>query len=62
MRAVNPIYDRMGTTIFQAMNDLARQHDAINLGQGFPDWQPPDFVVEEVQKALRTFTEEIHKK
>ena len=33
MKSVNPIYDRMGTTIFQAMNDLARQHDAINLGR-----------------------------
>lgn len=42
MKSVNPIYDRMGTTIFQAMNDLARQHDAINLGQGFPDDGGPE--------------------
>jgi aspartate/methionine/tyrosine aminotransferase len=31
-----------GTTIFEHMSGLARQHDAINLGQGFPDfgWSP----------------------
>lgn len=31
-----------GTTIFEHMSGLARQHEAINLGQGFPDfgWSP----------------------
>jgi len=24
----------------------------VNLGQGFPDWQPPDFVVEQAHEAL----------
>ncbi len=27
-----------GTTIFTVMSALAREHDAINLGQGFPDF------------------------
>ena len=52
MRAVNPIYDRMGTTIFQAMNDLARQHDAINLGQGFPDDNGPEDLRRSAADAL----------
>ena len=33
-----------GVTIFTEITELARQHDAINLGQGFPDWDGPDFV------------------
>ncbi|MEQ8343975.1 MAG: aminotransferase [Sneathiellaceae bacterium] len=52
MKSVNPIYDRMGTTIFQAMNDLARQHDAINLGQGFPDDNGPEDLRQAAADAL----------
>lgn len=33
-----------GLTIFTEMTTLANQHGAINLGQGFPDWDGPDFV------------------
>jgi N-succinyldiaminopimelate aminotransferase len=34
-----------GTTIFEHMSGLARQHDAINLGQGFPDFDWSDAVL-----------------
>ena len=34
-----------GTTIFEHMSGLARQHDAINLGQGFPDFGWPESVL-----------------
>jgi len=54
MKSVNPIYDRMGTTIFQAMNDLARQHDAINLGQGFPDDGGPQDLRQAAADAVLT--------
>ena len=27
-----------GTSIFSVMSALAREHDAVNLGQGFPDY------------------------
>ena len=27
-----------GTSIFSVMSALAQQHDAVNLGQGFPDY------------------------
>jgi methionine aminotransferase len=30
-----------GTTIFTVMTKLAEEHRAINLGQGFPEFQPP---------------------
>ena len=33
-----------GVTIFTEMTELAREHDAINLGQGFPNWDGADFV------------------
>jgi methionine aminotransferase len=31
----------VGTTIFTVMSRLAAEHDAVNLGQGFPDFDPP---------------------
>ena len=39
-------------TVWGEFGALAAETGATNLGQGFPDWQPPDFVVEEGQKAL----------
>ncbi len=33
-----------GVTIFTEMTALALEHDAINLGQGFPNWDGADFV------------------
>jgi N-succinyldiaminopimelate aminotransferase len=33
-----------GTTIFAEMTALAIRHQAVNLGQGFPDFDGPDFV------------------
>ncbi len=37
----NPIYAALPTTIFAIMSGLAREHEAINLGQGFPDIPGP---------------------
>lgn len=34
----------LGTTIFSQMSALAQQHNAINLSQGFPDFDGPDFL------------------
>ena len=31
----------VGTTIFTVMSQLADDHGAVNLGQGFPDFDPP---------------------
>ncbi|MDQ3467773.1 MAG: methionine aminotransferase [Chloroflexota bacterium] len=33
-----------GTSIFTEMSRLAAEHNAVNLGQGFPDFAGPDFV------------------
>lgn len=42
-----------GTTIFTTMSQLAERHGAINLSQGFPDFQPPPRLVELVEAHLR---------
>jgi len=34
----------LGTTIFSQMSALAQQHNAINLSQGFPDFDGPDYL------------------
>ncbi|MCA9907287.1 MAG: aminotransferase class I/II-fold pyridoxal phosphate-dependent enzyme [Anaerolineae bacterium] len=39
----------LGTTVFTEINDLALKHEAINLGQGRPDFDgPADIIVAEV--------------
>lgn len=43
-----------GTTIFAEMTALAQKHDAINLAQGFPDFEGPPEVVEAAVSALRS--------
>lgn len=42
-----------GVTIFTEMTELARRHDAINLGQGFPNWDGADFVKQAAIDATR---------
>ena len=43
----------VGTTIFTVMSALAREHDAINLSQGFPDFNPDQLLQSEVERALK---------
>ncbi|HSP93242.1 MAG TPA: methionine aminotransferase [Thermoanaerobaculia bacterium] len=42
-----------GTTIFTEMTRLANEHGAVNLAQGFPDFDGPDFVKEAAVEAIR---------
>ncbi|MEZ6242961.1 MAG: aminotransferase class I/II-fold pyridoxal phosphate-dependent enzyme [Phycisphaerales bacterium] len=41
-----------GTTIFAEMSALALEHGAINLSQGFPDFDGPAFVKDAVTRAM----------
>lgn len=41
-----------GTTIFTLINQLALEHNAINLGQGFPDFGMDATLIELVHKAM----------
>ena len=53
MSTGNSILSSYGTTIFEVMSRLAQKHDAVNLGQGFPDGNGPDDVVEAGVEYLR---------
>lgn len=52
MRRTHPLYTGMPTTIFEVMSRLAIEHDAVNLGQGFPDVDGPHEVRQVAADAL----------
>ena len=43
-----------GTSIFAEMTALANQHQAINLSQGFPDFDAPEFLKRAAAEAIDT--------
>ena len=43
----------VGTTIFTVMSALAAQHQAVNLGQGFPDFGCDPKLIDAVDAAMR---------
>ncbi|TAL83062.1 MAG: pyridoxal phosphate-dependent aminotransferase [Rhodanobacter sp.] len=43
---------KVGTTIFSVMSQLAAEHQAINLGQGFPDFEPPQVLRDALSRAM----------
>jgi aspartate/methionine/tyrosine aminotransferase len=49
---LNRIFADLPTTIFEEMSALARQHAAINLGQGFPDDPGPEDVRRKAADAV----------
>lgn len=54
MKPANAVLSGLGTTVFEVMSQLARQHDSINLGQGFPDDRGPEDVLQAAADALMT--------
>ncbi|MFN2444117.1 MAG: methionine aminotransferase [Vicinamibacterales bacterium] len=56
MSFVLPIVSKLpdvGTSIFSVMTRLANEHGAINLSQGFPDFDCDPALVEAVARAMR---------
>lgn len=51
MRTPNSILSNYGTTIFTVMSALALEHDAVNLGQGFPDTDGPEDILKAAADA-----------
>lgn len=43
---------RVGTTIFTQMSKLATDHHAINLSQGYPDFEPPEALLALIDKHV----------
>ncbi|MDO9441889.1 MAG: aminotransferase [Beijerinckiaceae bacterium] len=48
---MNPLFADLPTTIFEMMSALSRDHQAINLGQGFPDDPGPEDVRRKAAEA-----------
>ena len=44
---------KVGTTIFTVMSALALEHGAVNLGQGFPDFECDPGLLDAVDAAMR---------
>ena len=59
MRTMSQRVAGFGTTVFVEINNLARRHNAVNLGQGAPDFDgPPEVLaaaVEAVNGALNQY-------
>lgn len=51
MTVCNRLYP-FGTTIFAEMAGLALQHKAVNLSQGFPDFDGPQFIKDAAGQAM----------
>lgn len=51
--AIQSKLPKVGTTIFTVMSALAAEHKAINLGQGFPDFEMSHELIELVSAAMR---------
>ena len=49
---INSKLPHVGTTIFTVMSALAAEHGAINLAQGFPDYDGPSALKERVKHYL----------
>jgi len=43
---------KVGTTIFTVMSQLAIEHKAVNLGQGFPDFDGPQALRDALTRAM----------
>jgi methionine aminotransferase len=43
---------KVGTTIFSVMSHMAMEHKAVNLGQGFPDFEPPQALRDAITRAM----------
>ena len=43
---------KVGTTIFTVMSQLAAEHKAVNLGQGFPDFDGPPALRDALARAM----------
>ena len=54
MIQLRPKLPHIGTTIFTVMSRLAAEKGAVNLGQGYPDFEPPAELLELVARHLRS--------
>ncbi len=51
-RPLNRVYAELPISVFEVMSQLAREHNAINLGQGFPDDAGPEDIRRKAAEAV----------
>src|SRR5436190_10607799 len=49
---MNSVFANLPVSVFEVMSRLAREHDAVNLGQGFPDGPFPEDVLAKAADAV----------
>ncbi len=54
MKSINKTVDNFKESIFSTMTKMAMENKAINLSQGFPDFDGPKWVVELTKEALES--------
>lgn len=52
MSSLSSKLPQVSTTIFTVMSSLAKEYDAVNLGQGFPDFPMSDALIARVNEAM----------
>jgi len=50
---MNSKLPNVGTSIFSIMSKMASDHNAINLSQGFPNFESDPILIDLVTKAMR---------
>lgn len=51
---INSKLPKVGTTIFSVMSALANEHNAINLSQGFPGFEPSEKLIDFVTEGMKS--------
>jgi hypothetical protein len=58
---LNEVYNRVGDkNVWVEFTGLARDYNAVNLGQGFPDYDSVGYINEKVNETLKDSTSLIH--
>ena len=52
MTSMNKVFANLPVTMFEAMSQAARDNNAINLGQGFPDDPGPEDIRQAAADAV----------
>jgi len=55
VKSFNSTLAGYATTVFEVMSRLAREHESINLGQGFPDEEGPAAMLDTLDSVTRAF-------
>ena len=52
---INSKLPNVGVSIFSEMSGLANQYKAINLSQGFPEFDTPEFIKNKINYSMVSY-------